>query len=147
MHKVKRILTLKNNKLKKNFTAVIVLLIFSACSKSDTTQPKKGVDLSKFVDKDWYWEGKHEPQWITERYNSDHTGSQIQCTWIVPPYQFDTTTFNWDVLGDDSISVSNYQGGFSFKFKIFAVGDSTLTTNNWVVGGISDTSKTTFTNY
>jgi hypothetical protein len=130
--------------------SLLVIGIAIACNKTNNTEPlpPSGFDESKLVSKEWYLGHKSTPQMITIRFQSDKTGSLTQCTWVVAPYQYQTHNFNWAKKGSDTITLTNYGGSQGpYYIKVHSLSDTVMVTNNWVVGGISDTIKQTFRTY
>lgn len=130
--------------MKKIVGLACLLLLLYSCQREDTPPPPPapaGFDTAKFANKEWYLGGKQTPQLLRINFKLNDSAVLTKCTWIVPPYKYETQKWYWRTVGKDSIDL----GGF--HFKVFSVSDSVLVTSNWVVGGVSDTIRQTFKTY
>jgi hypothetical protein len=127
-------------------TPVFLTIIFLAaisiwgCQKSGDDN-HSSIDETKLTNKNWGWGGS--PAWIVMRLNSDKTGVQKNIKDLFAA-TYNEFSFTWAVKGDSvNIKYENY-GTDEFSFKVYSVNDSVLVTNNWVLGGVSDTGRTSF---
>lgn len=127
-------------------SALVPLTIFSC--KKDKTEDIHHIDISKFVDKHWFMNGHRDSINTNDvwraNFNSDHTGSYTQCTWLLEPYRYSSYGFTWERLGEDTILLNGF-----YPLKIRSVNDSVLVTNGKWTGvgtepGENDTSSVTF---
>jgi hypothetical protein len=129
--------------MNRSLVLAIVLSVLFSCQKTDLSDldPQNAIDKDKLTDKDWYLGGKQVPQLITIRFQSDGMAVITKCVRILQPYQFETQRWPWSMIGKDSAALS------TSHFRIYSMNDSVLVTSNWVVGGISDTTRQTFRTY
>ena len=128
--------------MKNNLFLSFFALVILSCHQDNLKIPEdKGFDKSKFADKDWYWGGKQTPQMLTINFKSNDTATMTTCTYVVPPYRYSTQKWFWQRIGNDSVNL----GGF--HLRVYSVTDSVLVTSNWVIGGISDTIRQTFSTH
>ncbi|PUZ24712.1 hypothetical protein DCC81_10205 [Chitinophaga parva] len=131
------------------FTALVGLAVLFGCKKDDA--PHVPIDISKFVDKQWYLDGVTDSVNNTDMFRTifsgDHSGSYSYCTWIVAPYQYGQVEWTWERQGEDTIVIN---GGY--KLKIRSVNDSVLVTNGLGIStgiepGVPDTTSVRFRSF
>jgi hypothetical protein len=121
--------------------AVITVSVV-ACSKSGIDEPSV-LDEKKLVGKVWKWGGT--PPWVSMQFNSDKTGLERAIKTNYPTTTYYEYSFTWR-LDRDSLRLK-FKDYNDAAIKVYQLKDSLLTTNNWVIGGISDTTRVSFTLY
>jgi hypothetical protein len=122
------------------FAGIVLLLATSwlACKKSKDNPPVSNLNLEKFTDKEWRSHTAEIP-WFILRFNSDSTGYQKNLKDRSGPTYL-TYNFKWSRFLNDSIKIS-YETYWPITMRVYSVSDNILVINNWMYGGVTDTTK------
>jgi len=122
------------------FAVITVSLI--ACSKSGSDETT-ALDEKKIVGKVWKMGGN--PPLVSMQFNSDKTGVERAMKSSYPAVTYNEYVFTWR-LDRDSLRLK-FESYNDAAIKVYQLKDSLLTTNNWVFGGVSDTTRVDFRLY